>query len=73
MMDLLNELLLKYTSTICTGKGVYSEILEREAFYFIMNGLYKEIKNIFEFEDWYVSILSTELIIDDDTLIPLKV
>ncbi|EAS07421.1 hypothetical protein TTHERM_00571570 (macronuclear) [Tetrahymena thermophila SB210] len=73
MLELINQLLIQFTSSICTGKQAYSEMLEREAFYFIMNGLYKDIKNTIEFEDWYVSVLSTELIIDDDNLIPLKV
>lgn len=73
MMELLNDLLTKFTSSVCTGKGLYSEMLEREAFYFIMNGMFKEIKNAIEFEDWFHSVLSTELIIDDNVLVPLKV
>lgn len=63
---------MKYNSSVCTGKEPYSEILEREAFYFIMNGLYKDIKEVVEFDLWYQNVLATELIIDNDNLIPVK-
>jgi len=37
-----------------------------------MNGLYKDIKNSIDFEAWFENVLATELIINNDCLIPLK-
>lgn len=65
MIELLEQLLIEYNSSSCTGNESFHQILGREAFYFIMSGLYKDVKNIVEFEVWYENILSKELALDN--------
>ncbi|KRX04024.1 hypothetical protein PPERSA_12471 [Pseudocohnilembus persalinus] len=73
VISAIDSLLQQFSGSILTGNTPFEAILQREAFYFIVFGLFNQIKNSLEFETWYESVLSSELQQEDPKLNPLKI
>ena len=66
MMSIIEQLIKKFQHSAAGSNTTMFELLHREAFYFLVNGLYKQIKNNIEFDSWYTSILRKELLTQTD-------